>query len=114
VAFAAADVRLGDGAFVFLAPGRYLDAALKNGAERAANAGMQRQIWAGVGAGDAGNRAGFAQIRRPGLSGGLEQAAFFERTSAKVVAIKILAVNSGGSFHGLNYTQAFNKETGRQ
>ena len=58
--FPATDVRLRDILLRFFTIGRSLHAALKDGRDRPANFRVQAQILAGVGARDAGDRAGLA------------------------------------------------------
>jgi len=100
----AAELGFGNVLFAFGTPGRDLHSSLKKIEQRAGNLRAQNEILTGIGAADGGNRAGFAQPSRPGLSGGFEQAAFFLAASAKIIAVKVRAVVTSGGFHGVNYT----------
>ena len=72
---------------------------------------MQNEMWAGIGQLDARNRAGFTQIGGPipwwrHVS---DQSAFFLVTTAKIIAIKIIAFFPGWSSHSITPNDPYKK-----
>ena len=100
MAFAAANMRLPHVTFCFLTVGTHLHPPLECGAEWTRNRGMQLKKFTGIRARDSRHRAGPAKIGCPLFAGSLKQAAFLQRTSAEVVAVKIFTFDTGWGAHG--------------
>ena len=97
--FPTADMRLRDIALGFFTIGRDLNTALKACGERPANGRFQFKKLTGIGARNTGHRAGLAQITCPALSRCLEQAAFLNIATAKVISIEVRAFSACRGSH---------------
>jgi len=83
----------------FLAIGSKQHTPLEDGRDRSANGRIQPQMLTGIRARNARHRASLAQIGRPVLTGGFQQAAFLYVSAAKIVTIKVWAICACWSFH---------------
>lgn len=98
--FPATDMRFSDGSLGFIAKCLYLYAPHERGGEGAPDSGTQTHMLTCVCQTDFGYGTGGAQVTRPGLTGGFEQAAFFCVAPAKVIAIEMRTIPAGGGLHG--------------
>ena len=78
-----------------------LNSPLENSRDGSAYCGIQPQMFAGICTRNPRHRAGLAQIRRPVLTSGFQQAAFLYVSTAEIVTIKVWALCARRSFHVL-------------
>lgn len=97
--FPASDLRFGDGSVALLAISADLYATLEQSIQWARDCGVQLQELTGIGLRDCRRRAGLAKTRRPFLTRGLEQAAFFHIATAEIIAVKIFTFLAGRGSH---------------
>ena len=101
--FAAADVRLGHIPMGLFTVGRDLHPPLQQGRQRAVDRAAQAHELAGIGHLDGRHGAGLAQVGRPLLIGGFEQAALFHIAATVIVPEEIRAFFASRSAHGVSF-----------
>jgi hypothetical protein len=101
MAFPATHVRLSHGAFALFAIRADLHPSLKKREGGTGDSRPQLHVFAGVGAGNIGHRAGLAKVGRPALSAGFQQAAFLHVATAIIVAVEVWTFTSCGGSHGV-------------
>ena len=99
--FPATHMRLGYILLRFFTIRRNLNSPLENSRDRSAHCGIQPQMFAGICTRNSRHRAGLAQIRRPVLTSGFQQAAFLYVSTTEIVTIKVWALCARRSFHAL-------------
>ena len=101
MAFPTTYMRLGHIHLHFFTIRRNLNSPLENSRDGSAHGGIQPQMFAGICTCNSRHRAGLAQIRRPVLPSGFQQAAFLYVSTTEIVTIKVWALCARRSFHVL-------------
>lgn len=78
-----------------------LNSPLENSRDGSAHCGIQPQLFAGIRTRNSRHRAGPAQIGRPVLTSGFQQAAFLYVSTTEIVTVKVWAFCARRSFHVL-------------
>ena len=100
MALPAADLRFRNIALRFFAISVHLHTALKHGSDGTGDLYLELHMLAGIGACDLRDGTCKAQVARPMLTLGLEQAAFFHITATIVITVEMRAFFSSRCFHG--------------
>jgi hypothetical protein len=71
----------------------------ERGGKRTPDFGTQLHVFTGIGAADLRHRAGLAQVTRPFMTGGFEQAALLRVATTEVITIEVGTFSTGGGSH---------------